>query len=203
MKREVFGSFALVFLLSLTGYSAAQSHGGSMMGANQNGSLQPMGAAMGSGSMGAGMMGSGMGSGIMGSMSQWLGSMGGIFGSGTGMDQNRVASSQQLARSQSGGGVMVTATYLNPRSNDEAKFGVALNTHSVDLDGYDLKALSVLRDDAGKEAKPLRVENEGGGHHRRVTLVFPKPSAKAKRLELVIKDVAGVKARAFSWDLEQ
>ncbi|HZD41123.1 MAG TPA: hypothetical protein VE131_10405 [Terriglobales bacterium] len=202
MKKEVFGSFALVFLLSLTGYSAAQSHGGSMMGgASQNGSLQQMGPGMGSGSMGSGMMGSGMGSGIMGSMSQWLGSMGGMFGSGT--DETRVAANQQLARSQSGGGVMITATYLNPRSNDEAKFDVALNTHSVDLDGYDLKALSVLRDDAGKEVKPLRVESEGGGHHRRVTLVFPKPSVKAKKLELVIKDIAGVKARSFSWDLQQ
>jgi len=144
-----------------------------------------------------------MGSGMMGSMGRWLGSMGEMFGSGSNMDQGRVAASQQVARTQAGGGVTVTATYLNPRSNEEAKFDIAMNTHSVDLDGYDLKTLSLLRDDAGKEHKPLRVENEGGGHHRRVTLVFPKPSSKAKRLELVIKDVAGVKARSFSWDLSQ
>jgi len=154
--------------------------------------------------MGGGMGGSGsMGSGMMGSMGQWLGSMGEMFGSGSNTDQGRVAASQQVARTQAGGGVTVTATYLNPRSNEEAKFDIAMNTHSVDLDGYDLKTLSLLRDDAGKEHKPLRVENEGGGHHRRVTLVFPKPSPKAKHIELVIKDIAGVKARSFSWDLGQ
>lgn len=195
MKKEMIVSFALVFLLFLTGYSMAQSHRGSMMGSNQNGSSQQMGPGMGtSGSMG---------SGLMDSMGQWLGTMGGVFGSGTDMDQSRVAANQELARSQAGGGVTVTATYLNPRSDEEARFDVAMNTHSVDLDGYDLKALSLLRDDAGKEQKALRVENEGSGHHRRTTLVFPKPSTKAKRLELVIKDIAGVKARSFSWDLAQ
>ena len=159
-----------------------------------------MGGGMGgSGSMGSGMMGSGM----MGSMGQWLGSMGEMFGSGSNTDQDRVAANQQVARTQAGGGVTVTATYLNPRSNEEAKFDIAMNTHSVDLDGYDLKTLSLLRDDAGKEHKPLRVENGGGGHHRRVTLVFPKPSPKAKHIELVIKDIAGVKARSFSWDVGQ
>ncbi len=201
MKKGIIVSFALAFLVSITGVSAAQSHGGSMMGSNQNGwSQQKMGPGMGSsGSMGSGMMGSGM----MGSMGQWLDGIGGMFGSGKDMDESRVAASPQLARTQAGGGVTVTATYLNPRSGEEAKFDVAMNTHSVDLDGYDLKVLSLLRDDAGKEQKPLRVENEGSGHHRRTTLVFPKPSAKAKRLELVIKDIAGVKARSFRWDLEQ
>ena len=200
MKKELFISLGLVFLLSFTGYSMAQSRGGSMMGSNSNNPSQGMGGGMGgSGSMGSGMMGSGM----MGSMGQWLGSMGEMFGSGSNTDQDRVAANQQVARTQAGGGVTVTATYLNPRSNEEAKFDIAMNTHSVDLDGYDLKTLSLLRDDAGKEHKPLRVENEGGGHHRRVTLVFPKPSPKAKHIELVIKDIAGVKARSFSWDVGQ
>lgn len=200
MKKEMIVSFGLVFLLSLAGCSMAQSHRGSMMGSSQNGSSQQMGPGMGSsGSTGSGMMGSGM----MDSIGQWLGTMGGMLGSGTGMDQSSVAANQELARSQAGGGVTVTAIYLNPRRDEEARFDVAMNTHSVDLDGYDLKALSLLRDDAGKEQKALRVENEGSGHHRRTTLIFPKPSTKAKRLELVIKDIAGVKARSFSWDLEQ
>jgi len=200
MKKETIVSFGLVFLLSLRGYSMAQSHGGSMMGSNQNSSSQQMGPGMGSGgSMGSGMSSSGM----LDSMGRWLGEMGGIFGSGTDMDQRRVAANRESARSQAGGGVTVTATYLNPRSDEEARFDVAMNTHSVDLDGYDLKALSLLRDETGKEQKPLRVENEGSGHHRRTTLVFPKPSTKAKRLELVIKDIAGVKARSFRWDLDQ
>lgn len=199
MKKEIV-SFAVVLLLSPAGYGMAQSHGGSMMGSDPNGSSQQMGPGMGnSGSMGSGMMGSGMG----GPMGGWQGNMGGTFGPGTGMDQSSVAANQELARTQAGGGVTVTATYANPRRGEDPRFDVALNTHSVNLDGYDLKSLSVLRDDAGKEYKPLRVDNEGGGHHRRATLVFPKPDPKAKHLELVIKEIAGVKARSFGWDLAQ
>jgi len=32
-------------------------------------------------------------------------------------------------------------------------------------------------------------------------LTFPKLSSQAKRIEVVIKDVAGVKERNFRWDL--
>jgi hypothetical protein len=46
-----------------------------------------------------------------------------------------------------GGGVTVKVTYLNPKSSDGARFQVALDTHSVNLDSYDLKTISVLRDD--------------------------------------------------------
>jgi hypothetical protein len=199
MKKQIV-SFAVVLMLSPTGYGMAQSHRGSMMGSGQNGWSQQMGPGMGgSGSMGSGMMGSGMG----GSTGGWQGNMG-TFGSSTGTArQNSVAANQELARTQAGGGVTVTATYANPRRGEDPRFEVALNTHSVNLDSYDLKTLSLLRDDAGKEYKPVQVDNEGSGHHRRVTLVFPKPAAKAKHLELVIKEIAGVKARSFGWDLEQ
>ncbi len=171
-----------------------------MMGSGQNGSSQHMGPGMGnSGSMSPGMMGSGM----SGSMGGRQGTMGGTSGPGTGTDQSNVAANQELSRTQAGGGVTVTATYANPRGGEDPKFEVSLNTHSVNLDAYDLKTLSVLRDDAGKEYKPVRVDNEGSGHHRRVTLVFPRPDAKARHLELVIKEIAGIKTRSFAWHLEQ
>ena len=198
MNKQILG-FAVVLMLSPTGYGMAQSRGGSMMGSGQNGWSQQMGSGMGGSGMGSGMMGSGMG----GWMGSWRGNMGGPYGQGTQVDQDSVAANQELARTQAGGGVTVTATYANPRAGEDPKFEVALNTHSVNLDGYDLKTLSVLRDDAGKEYKPLRVDNEGGGHHRRATLVFPKPDPKAKHLELVIKEIAGVKARSFGWDIKQ
>ena len=100
-----------------------------------------------------------------------------------------------------GGGVTVKGTFLNPQGTDDARFDIALDTHSVDLDRYDLKALSVLRDDQGKTYAPIRVENEGSGHHRQIVLVFPRPSGNVKKLELVIKDIAGVKERLFRFDL--
>jgi len=108
----------------------------------------------------------------------------------------------ELTRTHSGGGVTVKATYLNPQATEDARFEVVLDTHSVNLDSYDLKAVSLLRDDAGESYPPTQVENKGSGHHREITLMFPKLSAEAKRLELVIKDIAGVKERSFRWELQ-
>jgi hypothetical protein len=112
------------------------------------------------------------------------------------------ASTSNTAQTVSGGGVAAKITYLNPNSNDDPRFQVVLDTHSVALDGYDLKAISLLRDDTGKTYLPKAVENKGSGHHREVILTFPKVSPEAKRLEIVIKDVAGVKERTVRWNLE-
>ena len=93
-------------------------------------------------------------------------------------------------------------TYLDPKTSNELRFQVVLDTHSVNLDGYDLKTITVLRDDTGKSYFPAEVENKGSGHHREVTVIFPKVSSEAKRLEVVIKDVAGMKERTFNWDVQ-
>jgi hypothetical protein len=58
----------------------------------------------------------------------------------------------------------------------------------------------VLRDDTGLTMQPTGAENKGSGHHREVILTFPRPSMDRKWLELVVKDVAGVKERVFRWD---
>jgi hypothetical protein len=112
------------------------------------------------------------------------------------------AAATDATQTVSGGGVTAKVTYLNPKSSDDPRFQVVLDTHSVALDGYDLKAISLLRDDTGKTYLPNAVENKGSGHHREVILTFPKVSPEAKRLEIVIKDVAGVKERTFHWNLE-
>lgn len=112
------------------------------------------------------------------------------------------AKASGLTQSVTGGGVTAKVTYLNPKSGEDARFAVVLDTHSVNLDAYDLKLLSVLRDETGKEYSPINVENKGGGHHRETILVFPQLPAEAKRIELVIKDVAGVKERVFRWTRE-
>jgi hypothetical protein len=97
----------------------------------------------------------------------------------------------------SGGGVTIKVTYL-AQTEHESRFSVALDTHSVNLDGYDLK-VSVLRDDTGIMLQPTAVENKGSGHHREAILTFPRPSTRRKWLELVIKDIAGEKERTFRW----
>ena len=112
------------------------------------------------------------------------------------------AAASNMPQTNSGGGVTAKVTYLNPGTTDEPRFQVVLDTHSVNLDAYDLKSITVLRDAAGKTYVSTAVENKGSGHHREATLGFPKISSDVKRVELVIKDVAGVKERVFRWNVE-
>jgi hypothetical protein len=84
-----------------------------------------------------------------------------------------------------------------------------MDTHSVDLDRYDLKDLAVLKTGAGLELQPITWDAPKGGHHRSGTLVFPATppdgglsiDADALTLTLVIRDVAGVPERTFQWTL--
>lgn len=110
------------------------------------------------------------------------------------------AAETSLMRTQSGGGVTIQVTYLNPQERENARFQIALNTHSVNLDSFDPKTSSVLQDETGKEYRPTKVENKGGGHHRELIVIFPKPAGK--KLELLVKDVAGVKEWSFRWELQ-
>ena len=119
-----------------------------------------------------------------------------------GLGFNFAAESAGAVQSVAGGGVTAKVIYLNPKNTDEPRFKIVLDTHSVNLDGYDLKTVAYLRDDTGKTSSPTAVENKGSGHHREATVSFLKLSQDAKSVALVIKDVAGVKERVFRWDLE-
>ncbi len=119
-----------------------------------------------------------------------------------GASQTFGVSAPNTTQTNSGGGVMVKVTLLDSKASDELRFQVALDTHSVNLDNYDLKSLVSLRDNTGKLSPPTAVENKGSGHHRQATLSFPKPPNGVKRFELVVKDIAGIKERIFRWDLE-
>lgn len=80
-----------------------------------------------------------------------------------------------------------------------------MDTHSVNLDQYDLKQLAVLCDDTGNEYRPASWESAAGGHHRQGTLTFALPASvregKAKYVEMVIREVAGIKERVLKWEL--
>ena len=102
-------------------------------------------------------------------------------------------------QTQSAGGVTVKVTYLE-QTHHESRFAVILDTHSVNLEMYDLKSLSLMRDDTGLTMAPTGAEDKGSGHHREIILTFPRPTLERKGLELVIKDLAGVKERTFRWD---
>jgi hypothetical protein len=107
--------------------------------------------------------------------------------------------SSTLARQVGGGGVTVTATFLKDQG-DATAIKLALETHSVNLDGYKWETIASLRDDRGKTYPLQAVENaSGGGHHRQAILRFGKPGREARTVELIVKDVAGVKERTFRW----
>jgi hypothetical protein len=113
------------------------------------------------------------------------------------------AAASSATQTVAGGGVTVKATFLNPKDAADPRFQVVLDTHSVNLDAYELKTTIVLRDDAGNSYAPVALEDKGSGHHREAIVSFLKISPESKRIELVIKDVAGVKERTFVWKLDQ
>ena len=103
-----------------------------------------------------------------------------------------------------GGQVTVKATWNGVSTGPV--FAIVMDTHAVDLDGFDLKQLAVLRLD-GREVQPSGWDAPKGGHHRSGTLSFPatgsdgRPliTANTRTVELVIRDVAGVPERVFVW----
>ena len=112
------------------------------------------------------------------------------------------AAASNPTQTVAGGGVTAKVTFLNPKNGDDHRFQVVLDTHSVNLDAYDFKNIAVLRDHAGKSYVPVAVENKGSGHHREAIVYLPNIAPEMKRIELIIKDVAGVKERTFVWNLE-
>ena len=109
--------------------------------------------------------------------------------------------SGDLTRTNEGGSVTFAVKPLNLGSGATTlDFDVAMNTHSVDL-GFDLKSMSVLKTDTGVEIAPSAYKG-GSGHHVEGKLSFSTDKlAGAKTLSLILKNVAGVAERTFTWNL--
>lgn len=88
-------------------------------------------------------------------------------------------------------------------------FAVEMDTHVVNLDGYDLRKLATLRTDQGQDIQPASWNAPSGGHHRNGTLAFPATTASgtpligpdARSITLVIRNVGDVPERTFTWTL--
>lgn len=107
-----------------------------------------------------------------------------------------------------GGDVTIQVTWQGPDAG--MAFGVVLDTHTVDLDAYDLSNMVVLNTDDGRETAPIKWEAPKGGHHREGNLVFsdkaldgrPFISPSTRSVELVVYELAGVPTRSFTWELK-
>ena len=99
-------------------------------------------------------------------------------------------------------GVTVDVKPMTFAAGQPAKFEVSMSTHSVDL-GEDMAVVSTLRDDQGREYKPVNWDGDGpGGHHRSGVLEFPALEGSPKSVTLVIRNIAKVPERVFEWNLE-
>ena len=120
-----------------------------------------------------------------------------------------VTSTTGDARAQTSDSGQVTVKVTWPGIAAGPAFDVVLDTHSIDLDGYDLMKLALLRTDDGREVAPTGWDAPKGGHHRQGTLAFPKASADGKpifgsttrSIELIVRDVGGVPERSLRWAL--
>ena len=102
-------------------------------------------------------------------------------------------------RENSEGEVIVTVKPLKLSSGQNTIFLVSLETHTVELD-KDLKNISIVIDDKGKEYKPTNWTGGQGGHHISGNLIFPPLPKDAKSVKLTIKGIDNVD-REFIWKL--
>lgn len=101
------------------------------------------------------------------------------------------------ATTQTNDGGQVTVKVTRQDTSAGFAFAVVLDTHAVDLDGYDLGKLATLR--VGEtELQASGWSAPAGGHHRQGTLSFPATAATGP-VELIIRDIAGIPARSFQW----
>ncbi|MBX7233309.1 MAG: hypothetical protein K1X65_02920, partial [Caldilineales bacterium] len=107
-----------------------------------------------------------------------------------------------MTRSAEAGAVSVDVTPLNLFQSDASSldFEIALNTHSVDL-GADLAQLAVVRIDGREIAATAWEPSASGGHHVSGLLRFPALAEGPNSVTLIIRNLANVPERSFTWEL--
>jgi hypothetical protein len=130
-----------------------------------------------------------------------LGAIGVLGGMGNALASSTSPSAEASQRVD-GNGVTVIATLLKEQPESTA-IKLALDTYFVNLVRYDFEDLATLRDDTGKTYPLTSVERIGSSlkpRFRQAVLRFPKVAPEAKTIELIVKEVAGVKERVFRWN---
>ncbi len=116
------------------------------------------------------------------------------------MGSSTMAGAQAPTKRDTRGPVTVAVTPMEGAgAGAPLKVKVALDTHSVGLDGVVFERSVTLRRPDGTEVSPSSVEQvKGGGHHREATLIFASPPGGD--LHVVVKGVGGVAERSFRWE---
>ncbi len=88
---------------------------------------------------------------------------------------------------------------ITPKLSSEIAFEVTLDTHSEELSA-DLTQAVTLKDENGKEYKPIRWEGDPPeGHHRDGLLAFGPINPAPKTFRLVVRQIGGIVEREFLW----
>ncbi|MGH2607263.1 MAG: hypothetical protein ACRDG5_11795 [Anaerolineales bacterium] len=112
---------------------------------------------------------------------------------------------EDLTRTDSQGSVIVEITPIDLAAENELRFLVQMDTHSVDL-SMDLSALAELETDLGAHLQAVSWDAPAGGHHVSGTLAFPAQLngqsilAGARQLVLVLRGIDSTERR-FVWEL--
>lgn len=81
-------------------------------------------------------------------------------------------------------------------NNGKLYVDISVNTHTVNLDDYDLKSLTVLEFE-GKSIKPISAPKLSG-HHTSGTLIFDT-GKELKAFKIKIKGFPDIEERVFEW----
>ena len=110
-----------------------------------------------------------------------------------------------MVQTHDGGGVTIDVEWKGIE-NDSLVLNISMNTHSVELDQYDLSKLTVLLDSNGLEYTATSWDSAPGGHHRMGVIRFPVPPSLTQKtttyIKLVIRNIAGVDERVLRWDVK-
>jgi hypothetical protein len=128
-------------------------------------------------------------------------------GGTTGTTNTAQSATGTMTQVNEGGQITIKATWQGKQAGPV--FALEMETHAVDLDGYNLRELAVLRTHPGMSIQPSGWDAPAGGHHRSGTLSFPSTTASGgpvigpmtRSIELVIRDVGGIPERIFTWRL--
>lgn len=115
-------------------------------------------------------------------------------------------------KTDSQGEVTVLAEWLNPKEldADSLQFDLVMDTHSVNLEEYEiLKNTEVLIDNLVINSG-FRIEKQGAGHHVSQILIVPIDTLKsgtnlsqAKSIKLVLKNLGNIPQRTFVWNISK
>lgn len=121
---------------------------------------------------------------------------------------------EQLLRVDMQGDVAVGVIFLNPQEEDQdyLNFEVILDTHSVNLDEYNLGEITTLFiDDKIKITEGIKWQVESGsGHHILGSIQVPRNNKgkiinylEADFTELEIKEIGEIASRKFRWEKDE